>query len=125
MIAFGGVVVNHVEDHFDAGGMKCRHHHFELLHRVLRNAGGAITAVRREETQGVVTPVIGQPAVDQHPVIDKVMNRHQLHGGNAEIEQMVDDELGGETGVSTAQRFGDVGVKFGKTFDVQLVNNRL
>ena len=31
LVALGGVVVDHVQNHFNAFGMECRHHHFELL----------------------------------------------------------------------------------------------
>ncbi len=31
MVAFRGVIVNDVENHFDAGGVKVAHHGFELV----------------------------------------------------------------------------------------------
>ena len=40
LVALGGVVVDHVEDHLDAGGVQRPHHHLELLHRLLRGARG-------------------------------------------------------------------------------------
>ena len=32
MIAFGRMVINHIQNHFDTGGMHGPHHHLELLH---------------------------------------------------------------------------------------------
>src|SRR5205814_3430219 len=32
MAAFGGVIINHVENHFDSGGVQIAHHGFELAH---------------------------------------------------------------------------------------------
>ena len=40
LVALGGVVVDDVEDHLDAGGVQRAHHHLELAHRA-RSAVGA------------------------------------------------------------------------------------
>ena len=47
VIAFGGVVVDHVEDHLEAGGVQRPHHHLELADRV-----DAATATRRSAASG-------------------------------------------------------------------------
>ena len=38
VVAFGGVVVDDVEDHFEAGGVQRAHHHLELAHGFERRA---------------------------------------------------------------------------------------
>ena len=62
MVALGGVVVDHVEDHLDAGLMQAAHHHLEFVDI----AGAASVARGRgEKAQGVVAPVVHQLLVDQ------------------------------------------------------------
>ena len=72
-VAFGGVVVDDVEDHFEAGGVKPGHHLLEFAQAV--GNVRRIARIGRKEADGVVAPVIGQPLLEQMAVIDEGMDR--------------------------------------------------
>ena len=52
--------------------------------------------VRGEEGDGVVAPVLGQPGVREVGSAGRLLYRHELDGGDAELEEMIDDRLGGQ-----------------------------
>jgi hypothetical protein len=79
------VVVDHVEDHLEVRGVQRLHHRLELAHRV----GGAEALVGSEEADGVVAPVVGEPAVHQRAVVDEGMQRQQLQRRDAQGLQVV------------------------------------
>jgi hypothetical protein len=58
MVALGGVVVDHIQDHLDAGGVQRLDHLLELgdLAAGLPRAG--IARLRGKEVDGVVSPVV-------------------------------------------------------------------
>ena len=58
LVAFRGVVVDHVEDHLDARFVQRPHHGLELLHLTAGIRARAVLRVGREEADRVVTPVI-------------------------------------------------------------------
>ncbi len=73
LIAFGRMVVNDVENNFDAGRMEIAHHGFEFgngVHRV----GSSVIVFRREIVQRVVAPVVRQAFLNKMPIIQMVMN---------------------------------------------------
>ena len=82
LVAFGGVVVDHIQNDLEAGIVKARHHLLELAQGLLRLRG--VARVRREEADAVVTPVIRQPLLEQMAVIDEGVDRQQLDGRDAE-----------------------------------------
>jgi hypothetical protein len=92
VIAFGRVVVHHVQDHFDAGVVQILDHLLELADHI---AGilriGGVARVRGEKTQGVVAPIIAQALVDEVAIVQKIMHRHQFERGDAQALQMLDD----------------------------------
>ena len=57
LIALGGVIVNDVENNFDARGVKCMHHFLEFMRRSVWSAG-CVARVGCKETKGIVAPVI-------------------------------------------------------------------
>ncbi len=79
----------------------------------------------REEPEGVVTPVVPQSLVDQHLVVHELVHGHQLDGGDAEPEKMVDDRRVRETGVGAPHVFGDVRMRGRHALDMGLVDDRL
>ncbi len=93
LVAFGGVVVDHVQNHFDAGGVQSGNHHFELLDGVLRQMRRGIAAVRRKVRQGVVAPVIGEAAFSQVAIIEKVVYWQEFDRRNAKAGQVLDGGL--------------------------------
>src|SRR5438552_14245494 len=58
MISFRGMIVHHVENYFDAGGMEAAHHRFELRDLFTHLPTARIRRVWREKSDRVVTPVI-------------------------------------------------------------------
>ena len=62
VVALGGVVVDHVEDHLDAGVVQGLDHLLELLHLLALLAPGRVVVVGGEEGDGVVAPVVAQAA---------------------------------------------------------------
>ncbi len=58
VIALGGMIENDVEDHFDARAVQRLHHISEFIHRAERMLPRTVTAMRREEGNGIVTPII-------------------------------------------------------------------
>jgi hypothetical protein len=45
---------------------------------------GAVLVVRREESVGVIAPVVPQPLVDQVLLVDELVDRKQLNRGDPE-----------------------------------------
>ena len=88
MVALGGVVVDHVKDDFEAGGMKGPHHRLELVHLAAACPARAVPAVRGQEGNAVVPPVVAQPAFEEMGVLDELVHRQQLHRRDAEIGQV-------------------------------------
>ena len=58
MISFSGVIVNHVENHFDAGSVQVADHRFELGDLLAHLSAAGIFSMRSEEADRVVTPVV-------------------------------------------------------------------
>ena len=58
LVAFGRVVEDHVEDHFDAGLVQGPDHLLELVDLAARLVAGRVAAMRREEAQRIVAPVV-------------------------------------------------------------------
>ena len=85
VVALGGVVVDDVEDHLDAGLVQGPHHRLELRDLLAALAAGGVLVVRGEEADRVVAPVVAQPALDQMRVVDELVHRQQLDRGDAEL----------------------------------------
>ena len=121
LVAFGGVVVDDVEDHLDPRGVQRLHHRLELLDL----AGGRVAGLRGEEADRVVAPVVAQAPLDEPAVVDEGVHRHQLDGRHAEALQVVDDRRGREPGVGAAQCRRHVGMPHGEAAHVRLVDHRV
>ena len=78
-VAFGGMVVDDVEDHLEAGVVAAGHHLLELAQGLLALMG--VARVRGEKADRVVAPIIGQAAFEQVAVVDKSMDRQQFDRG--------------------------------------------
>ena len=48
MISFGRMIVNHVENHFDAGGVQTAHHRFELDNLFAHLPAAGVLRMRRK-----------------------------------------------------------------------------
>ncbi len=125
VVALRGVVVDHVEDHLDAGRVQGLDHRLELLHLLAELTGGGVVGVRGEEAEGVVAPVVAQALVEQRGVVDELVHRHQLDRGDAELGEVLDDGRVGDAGVRAAHVLRHVRVQLGEPLDVGLVDDRL
>ena len=63
LVAFGGVVVNHVQDDFEPGVVEPRDHLLELAKTLFRRRG--VTRIRCEKADAVIAPIVLQPAFQQ------------------------------------------------------------
>ena len=120
LVAFGSVVVDHVENHLDAVGVKLIHHFLELARR--RRA--QVARLRREEAKRVIAPVTAQALVHQIAVVDKGMDGQKLRTGNAERAQIYGHVRTGEAGKGAAVGLRDQWMKLGKTLHMHFVDDR-
>ena len=81
--------------------------------------------MRREEADGVVTPVVRQPAFGQEAVGDELVHGHKLHRGDAEFLQVLDDRGMRKPGVGAPLRLRHAGMQLGEAAHVRLVDHRL
>src|SRR5512132_2710593 len=58
VISFPGVIINYVENHFDAGSVQAAHHRFELGDLLAHLSAAGIFSMRSEKADTVVTPVV-------------------------------------------------------------------
>jgi hypothetical protein len=99
VVAFGGVVVDHVDDDLDPGEMQRPHHRLELVDRVV---GGGVLVVRCEESDAVVTPVVAASGLEEVLVLDELVDGEQFHRGDAEGHEMFEHGVVGQAGVGAA-----------------------
>ena len=117
------MIIDHVEDHLDAGGVQRLHHVFELAHVRLWVARGGVFGMRRKEGGGVVAPVIRQTALLEEQIVEMRVHRQKLHRGDAELSQVIGHHRLRETCVGAAQLRGHLGMRFREAAHVQLINH--
>ena len=108
VVAFGRMVVDHVEDDLEAGGVQRPDHHLELADRVERRGRRRVGDIRGEVGQRVVAPVVAEAALHQVPVVRVVVDRHQLDRRHPQCREMPDRRLRGQAPVGPAQGLGDL-----------------
>ena len=118
LIALGGVVVDHVEDHLDARLVQRLHRLLELDHRILHR----ITTGGREPRQCVVAPVVSEAAFVQEAFAGEGVHRHELDRGHAQRLQMIDDRGHREREVFAAPFRRHVRMQLREALDVQFVD---
>ena len=125
VVALGGVVVDHVEDHLDPGAVERLDHPLELAQLLAAVAGGRVGAVRRQVADRRVAPVVRQPAVDEEALGNDLVDREQLDRSDAERAQVRERGVRGEAGVGAAQILAHVRVTLREALDVHLVDDRV
>ena len=125
VVALGGVVVDHVEDHLDAGRVQVAHHRLELEHLLAALAAGGVRVVRGEEADRVVAPVVRQVTLGQVVVLDELVNRHELDRGDAQMLEVVDRHGMRERRIRTANGWGQRRMAGREPLDVELIDDRL
>ena len=118
------MVVHHVEDHFDARGVQRLDELLELLHLLAALARGRVLVVGREIADGVVAPVVAQAPLGERRVLDELVDRQQLHRGDAKLLQVLDRDRMRHAGVGAAQLLGNVRMRLAEPFHVRLVDDR-
>ena len=58
VVAFGSVVVHHIQNHLKAGLMECPHHALEFVDGATHLNAGRIILVGGEEPEGVIPPIV-------------------------------------------------------------------
>ena len=119
LVAFAGVVIDHVQNDLDAGGMQPRDHVLEFGNVAARE----IARIGGEKAQRLIAPEIHQPLFDQKAVVQEGLHRQQLDRGDAELLQMLQHRVRGQR--QEAARMGHLGVKLGQALDMRLVDDRL
>ncbi len=125
VVAFRGVVVHDVEDHLDARLVHGAHHALELLRLLAELAGRGVLVVRSEEPDRVVAPVVAQALLLQRRVLHELVHGHQLDGGHAELQQVLDDGRVRDAGVGAALLLRDIRMQRREPLHVRLVDHRL
>ena len=125
LVAFGGVVVDDVEEHLDAGAMQRLDHRLELLDLPAALAAAGVLVVRGEEPDGIVPPVVAEPLVEQMLGMDELVDGQELDGGDPEHLQMLDGRRRGHPGIFAPLILGDLRVPLGESLDVDLVDHRV
>ena len=63
LIAFRGVIVNHIENDLDICRVEVAHHSFELGNLSAQYSAAGVLSFGSEEADRIVAPIITQPAV--------------------------------------------------------------
>ena len=119
MVALCGVVVDHVEQHLDAGIVQSRNRGAKGVQRLI----GCISRLRREKCDGVVAPVVHQTLLDQIAVIDEAVHWQQFDGGDAEPFEMLDHRRRRQRAIGAAQVRRDVLAHLRQPLDVGFVDD--
>ena len=122
LVALRRVVVDHVENDFEAGIVQTHDHLLEFLHAAHRI--GEVARIGGEETNRVVAPVVRQPALQQMAVVDEHVNRQQLDRRDAERLDVLDHFRRRQSRERAAQRFGHGRMQLRVTAHVGFVDDR-
>ena len=89
---FAGVVIDHIQNDFDACLVQGFNHLLKFVDLVTALPGAAVAAVGGKVVERVVAPVVAQPGVSQVPWVGvEVVDGQQLYGRNAQASEMVDN----------------------------------
>jgi hypothetical protein len=112
-VPFGGVVVDHVEPHFDARRVECLYHRPEFF----EGLAVRVRLMGREEVQRHVAPVVALLRIE-------LVDREQLDDRDTELLEV--GNLLGHAGKRAAFRGRDPGVRArGESFDMQFIDDRV
>ncbi len=125
VVAFGGVVVDDVEDDLDPRSVQRLDERLELVDLAAGVPGGRVLVVRCEESESVVAPVVAQSFVFEMGVLGELVHGHEFDSGDAERGQAFDRCRMREAGVRSAELLGNPGMLHREALDVGLVDDRL
>src|SRR5262245_43794025 len=115
------MVVDDIEDDFDAGIMQSRHGRSKCIERSIRG----ITHLGCEKAQRIVTPIVVKAALDQMAIIDKGMDRQQLNCGDAQTLEMIHHRRCRKAAICTAPGGRYILAKLSQSLDVGFVDDRV
>ncbi len=125
LVPLGRVVVHHVQNHLDPRRMQTPDHRLELLNGVQGVVRRRVSGIRREEPQGVVTPVVDQSPFFEEPVVDVIMHRQQLDRRHPQRFQVPQNRLARHAQVGSPEPLGHLGMPLREALDMCLVYQRL
>ena len=82
LVSFCRMVINDVEDHLEPALVKAGDHFLEFAKALGWNCG--VPWIGRKETNAVISPVIGEPLIDEVLVVDERVDGKQFHRCNAQ-----------------------------------------
>ena len=123
MIALRGVVIHDIEDDLDPGAVQGLHHRFEFPDRLAGNRRGGVRTLWREESDGVVSPIVGQAAVLELSITHKMVDWQEFNRRDAERIEMLNGRWGSQPSVRASECLGHIRMSGGKAFDVHFIDD--
>src|ERR1044071_5323788 len=111
LISLGGVVVNDIQDHFDARRVQRFDHCLEFSD----GPGGGIARFGGEESYGVVAPIIPQAPRNQMTVVNECVYGHEFDRSYSQTREVINDGSCGQSGICAAESRRDSRVPFCKS----------
>src|SRR5439155_22747524 len=102
MIPFRRVVVDHIQNYFQASGMKVANHCFEFRNRTGGSRSHRVARVRGKKSKGVIAPVICKALSNQGTLVGMLINWHKLSGRHPGILEMTMGWIGRQAGISSS-----------------------
>src|SRR5262245_12270058 len=115
------MVVDDIEDDFDAGIMQSRHGRSKCIERSIRG----ITRLGCEKAQRIVAPIVAKAALDQMAIIDKGVDRQQFKCGDTQTLEMIDHRRCRKAAIRTAPSGRHILAKLSQPLDVGFVDDRV
>ena len=125
MVPLGGVVIDDVQDDFQACGVERLNHRLELANLATGGPGRAVIAMGGQKADAVIAPVVAQAPLEQVGVVHELMDRQQLHRGYPQVREVTGDCRVRQTRISAADVLGHVRVPEAQPFDMSFVNDGL
>src|SRR5258705_11978270 len=78
MVALRSVVVNYIENYFEASRVQSTNHVLEFSNLIACRTGRRKARIGRKKSDRIISPVVTKSALQKIPIIDRMMYRHQL-----------------------------------------------
>ena len=121
VVAFRGMIVNHIQNDLDAGSMKPPHHVAETDHSLRAE----IARLGGEKADGVVPPIIAQAFFQKKAIIDEAVHRQEFNGRDAELLEVFQHRFAGQCFVGAAHFSCNIGVFHRQALGMGLIDKRV
>ncbi len=118
-----GVVVDHVENDFNAGGVQGLDRALDLVNDLGGFGGRGVAGVRGEEPHRVIAPVVGATLTLQVRLVGEGVDGQQLQRRDAQRAKVLDDRRMPQRRIGAADALRDLGVQHGQALDVRFVDH--